>query len=343
MKLATYQDGSRDGQLVVVSRDLATAHYATGIAYRLQQVLDDWNFMSPQLQDLSDALNQAGQPRARHAFPFDAARCMAPLPRAYQWVCASGFANEPLPQPQGCEQQPATMTTGPVMRQGASDNFLGPHDPIAVPGAAEAAAWGIDFDAGLAVITGDVPKAASAAQGIDGVRLLMLVNDVSLRHLMPAELAGGLGLMHSKPGASFSPVAVTPDELSIGGDSAESAWQNGRVHLSVQSTLNGRKVGMVSAGSGMTFGFGALIAHACATRNLRAGSVVGSGAVRNAGPSLGFSCIAEKRAFEMLENGACSTAFMSLGDTIRIEVKGKNGHSVFGAIVQTVAFSVSGR
>ncbi len=324
MKLATYKDGSRDGQLVVVSRDLATAHYATGIASKLQQVLDDWNFMSPQLQDLSDALNNG---KARHAFPFEPARCMAPLPRAYQWADGSAFINhvELVRKARGAEV-PTSFYTDPLMYQGGSDDFLGPCDDVVV--ASEA--FGIDFEAEVAVITADVPMGASPAQALDGIRLLMLANDVSLRHLIPDELAKGFGFVQSKPATAFSPVAVTPDEV---GD----AWAKGRLHLTLQSTWNGRKVGMCDAGPEMTFHFGQLIAHLCKTRNVRAGSVVGSGTVSNQDWSHGYSCIAEKRAIETLEDGQPKTEFMKFGDRIRIEVKGKDGQSVFGAIDQKIS------
>lgn len=317
MKLATYKDGSRDGQLVVVSRDLTVAHYATGVASKLQSVLEDWNFMSPQLQDISDALNQAGHARARHAFPFEPARCMAPLPRAYQWACGADFL-----------QKDARL------HQGAGDGFVGAHDPIAVPSADVAAGWGVDFDAGLAVITADVAQGATPAQALDGVRLVMLANDVSLRHVMAQEVSIGGGWIQGKPGAAFSPVAVTPDELVVTGDSS---WRRGRLHLSVQSTWNGRKVGMVEAGLGMTVGFGELIAHLCTTRAVRAGSVIGSGAVRNPDSAQGYSSIAHKRALETAELGQPKTPYLALGDAVRIEVKGKDGVSVFGAIHQTVA------
>jgi fumarylacetoacetate (FAA) hydrolase len=329
MKLATYKDGSRDGQLVVVSRNLTLAHYATGVASKLQQVLDDWNFMSPQLQDISDALNQPGQARARHAFPFDPARCMAPLPRAYRWVAGSAFTQHAaLLHP----QRGADLHMDP----GASDDLAGPHDAIVVPSAEVADAWGVDFDAGLAVITGDVPRWATPAQALSGVRLVMLANDVSLRHLMADALARGAGCAQGKPGTAFSPVAVTPDELVLGG---ESSWRQGRLHLSVQSTWNGRKVGMVEAGPEMTFGFGELIAHLCQTRPVRAGSVIGSGPVTNVDRSRGYSCIAQKRALETTDHGQPKTPYMALGDTVRIEVKGKDGLSVFGAINQTVALT----
>ncbi|MDN8613006.1 fumarylacetoacetate hydrolase family protein [Variovorax ginsengisoli] len=331
MKLATLKDGSRDGQLVVVSRDLASAHYATGIASRMQQVLDDWGFMSPQLQDLYDALN-AG--RARHAFPFDPAQCMAPLPRAYQWADGSAYLNHvELVRKARNAEVPASFYSDPLMSQGGSDDFIGPCDPVVV--ASEA--FGIDFEAEIAVVTGDVRMGATAAQALDGIRLVMLANDVSLRNLIPAELAKGFGFFQSKPATAFSPVAVTPGELG-------EAWQGGRVHLPLQSTWNGRKVGMCDAGEEMTFHFGELIAHIAKTRNVRAGSIVGSGTVSNKGVEKkgrmewpkGYSCIAEKRCIETIQDGQPSTEFMKYGDTIRIEMKDADGQSVFGAIDQEV-------
>ena len=332
MKLATYKDGSRDGQLVVVSRDLGTAHYATGIASRLQQVLDDWGFMSPQLQDLYDQLN-AG--RTRHGFPFDPAQCMAPLPRAYQWADGSAYLNHvELVRKARNAEVPESFYTDPLMYQGGSDDFIGPTDPVVV--ASEA--FGIDFEAEIAVVTGDVKMGASPAQALDGIRLVMLANDVSLRNLIPAELAKGFGFFQSKPATAFSPVAVTLDEL---GD----AWQEGRVHLALQSTWNGRKVGMCDAGDDMTFHFGQLVAHIAKTRNVRAGSIVGSGTVSNKGVEgadgrmdwpKGYSCIAEKRCIETILDGAPATEFMKFGDTIRIEMKGRDGQTVFGAIEQEV-------
>ena len=328
MKLATYKDGSRDGQLVVVSRDLSSAHYATGIANRLQQALDDWGFMAPQLQDLYDALNSG---KARHAFAFDPAQCMAPLPRAYQWVDGSAYINHvELVRKARNADMPPSFYTDPLMYQGGSDDFLGPCDDVLVP----SEDFGIDFEAELAVVTGDVPMGATPAQALESIRLVMLVNDVSLRNLIAPELGKGFGFLQSKPATAFSPVAVTLDELSVNG---ESAWDQGRIHLTVQSTWNGRKVGMCEAGPEMTFHFGQLIAHLCKTRNVRAGSIVGSGTVSNKDWSHGYSCIAEKRAIETIEDGKPKTEYMRFGDTIRIEVKGKDGQSVFGAIAQTVA------
>ena len=323
MKFATYKDGSRDGQLIVVSRNLSTAHYATGIASKLQQVLDDWNFMSPQLQDLYETLNSG---KARHAFPFEPAQCMAPLPRAYQWVDGSAYINHvELVRKARNAEVPASFYTDPLMYQGGSDDFCGPCDDVVV--ASED--FGIDFEAEIAVITADVPMRATPEQALDGIRLVMLANDVSLRNLVADELAKGFGFVQSKPATSFSPVAITLDEL---GD----PWQGGRLHLTLQSTWNGRKVGMCEAGPDMTFHFGQLIAHLCKTRNVRAGSVIGSGTVSNKDWSHGYSCIAEKRAVETIQNGKPKTAFMKFGDTIRIEAKGKDGQSVFGAITQKI-------
>jgi len=332
MKLATYKDGSRDGQLVVVSRDLSTAHYATGIASKMQQALDDWGFIAPQLQDLYETLNSG---KARHAFAFDPAMCMAPLPRAYQWADGSAYINHvELVRAARDSEVPDTYYTDPLMYQGGSDDFIGPTDDVVVP----SEDYGIDFEAEIAVVTGDVPMQSTPDQALEGIRLVMLVNDVSLRNLIPAELAKGFGFFQSKPATAFSPVAVTLDEL---GD----AWDNGRVNLTMQSTWNGRKVGMCEAGPDMTFHFGQLVAHICKTRNVRAGSIVGSGTVSNRGVEVngkkdwpkGYSCIAEKRAIETILDGKPSTAYMKFGDTIRIEMKGKDGQSIFGAIDQKIA------
>ena len=324
MKLATYKDGSRDGQLVVVARDLASAHYASGIASRLQQVLDDWNFLSPQLEDLSARLNDG---KAKSTFPFETERCMAPLPRAYQWADGSAFVNHvELVRRARNAEMPATFWTDPLMYQGGSDDFLGPRDDIV----AVSEDWGIDFEAEVAVVTGDVAMATSAEAAIESVRLVMLGNDVSLRNLIPAELAKGFGFFQSKPATAFSPVAVTPDEL---GD----AWRGGRLYLDLESRWNGERVGLCSAGEEMTFHFGQLIAHLCKTRNARAGSIIGSGTVSNKDWSRGYSCIAEKRAIETIEGGKPKTPFMRFGDTIRIEMKDAAGASIFGAIDQKVA------
>ena len=324
MKLATLKDGSRDGQLAVVSRDLSRVHFATGIAGTMQRLLDDWNFLSPQLEDLYATLNDG---KARHAFDFDPRRCMAPLPRAFQWVDGSAYLNhvELVRKARGAEM-PASFFDDPLMYQGGSDDFLGPCDDAVFA----STDWGIDFEAELAVVTGDVPMGTTPTAALEGVRLLMLVNDWSLRQLIPAELAKGFGFLQSKPATAFGPVAATPDEL---GD----AWQGGRVHLALESRWNGRRVGLTDAGPEMSFHFGQLIAHVAKTRRLRAGSIVGSGTVSNKDWSHGWSCIAEQRAIETIQGGAPQTAFMQFGDTIRIEVLGRDGLSVFGAIEQRVA------
>ena len=332
MKLATYKDGSRDGQLVVVSRDLTTAHYASGIATKLQQVLDDWNFLSPQLEDLSQTLNQG---KARHAFPFDPKLCMAPLPRAFQWADGSAYMNHvELVRASRNSEVPANFYEDPLMYQGGSDDFLGPCDPVVCP----STDYGIDFEAEVAVITGDVPMQVSPEQALGSIRLVMIANDVSLRRLIPNELAKNFGFLQGKPATAFSPVAVTLDEL---GD----VWEQGRLHLSMRVDWNGKRVGMCEAGPEMTFHFGQLIAHLCKTRNVRAGSIIGSGTVSNKAVEVdgrkdwpkGYSCIAEKRAIETILDGKASTDFMQFGDTVRIEMKGRDGQSVFGAIDQTIA------
>lgn len=323
MKLATFKDGSRDGQLIVVSRDLASAHFATGIATRLQQLLDDWNFLSPQLEDLYATLNNG---KARHAFAFDARQCMAPLPRAFQWADGSAYLNHvELVRRARNAEMPESFNTDPLMYQGGSDHLLGARDDARFASVDD----GIDFESEVAVVTGDVPMGTGPDEALDSVRLLMLVNDWTLRHRVPDELAKGFGFLQSKPATAFSPVAVTPDELG-------EAWAGGRVHLTLTSRWNGKVVGMTEAGPEMTFHFGQLISHLARTRRLQAGSIVGSGTVSNKDTARGYSCIAEKRALETIEHGAPKTAFMQFGDTIRIDMKGRDGNSLFGAIEQTV-------
>ena len=324
MKLATLKDGSRDGQLAVVARDLGTAHHATGIASTMQQLLDDWNFIAPQLEDLYATLNGG---KARHAFAFEPRQCMAPLPRAYQWADGSAYLNhvELVRKARGAEM-PASFYEDPLMYQGGSDDFLGPTDDAPF-GSVE---WGIDFESEVAVVTGDVAIGTVSGLALESVRLLMLVNDWSLRNLIPAELAQGFGFLQGKPATAFGPVAVTPDELGA-------AWQGGRVHLPLRSVWNGQQVGLSDAGAEMHFHFGQLIAHLARTRRLRAGSIVGSGTVSNKAGAQGYSCVAEKRAIETIETGAALTAYLQFGDTIRIEMFGRDGQSVFGAIEQRVA------
>jgi fumarylacetoacetate (FAA) hydrolase len=323
MKLATYRDGSRDGQLVVVSRDLRHAHYASATATRLQQVLDDWNFHAPQLEELSQALNHG---RTRHAFAFEPARCMAPLPRAYQRVVGSAFPKhrERIGQADGSALA-HDFDADPLMQRDDSSELLGACDDIVCA----SADLDIDFGAGLAVVTADIARGASADAALEGIRLVMLANDVTLRSLMPAERAKGFGCLQSQAATAFSPVAVTLDELGA-------AWQAGRLHLDLDSTLNGEPVGHCNAGPEMRFHFGQLIAHIAETRNVRAGSIVGSGCVSNGERSRGCSCIAERRALETIEGAAPQTAYLRHGDRIRIDAKDEHAASVFGAIDQTV-------
>jgi fumarylacetoacetate (FAA) hydrolase len=323
MKLATLRDGTRDGQLAVVSRDLKTAQLADGVARSLQRALDDWNFIAPQLEAIYHELNSG---RGRRSFDFEAANCMAPLPRAFQWVDGSAYVNhvELVRAPRGGDV-PASVWDEPLMYRGGSDELLGPTDDIAL--AHEQ--WGIDFGAQLAAITDDVPMGATSDQAHQRIRLLMLANDVSLRHLVPDELAKGVGFLHSKPATSFSPVAVTPDEL-------DAAWKGGKVHLPLRSTWNGKLVGQPQAGVDMTFNFPKLIAHLARSRNVRAGTIIGSGTVSNKDAKRGYSCIAEQRALEIIAGGAAVTPFMAFGDTIRVEMLGADGKSIFGAIEQTI-------
>ena len=328
MKLATLKDGSRDGQLVVVSRDLSTAHLAVDIAGTLQRALDDWAFTAPQLNDLYETLN-AG--KARHAFVFDTRQCMAPLPRAYQWADGSAYVNHvELVRRARNAEMPASFWHDPLMYQGGSDDFIGPADDILLL----SEEWGIDFEAEVAVITDDVPMGTTAADAASHVKLLMLVNDVSLRNLIPAELAKGFGFFQGKPASAFSPVAVTPDEL---GD----AWRDGRVHRPLVVYWNDKEVGRANAGIDMVFDFPTLIAHVAKTRNARAGTIVGSGTVSNKAanedPTIGYSCIAEKRCLEVLKDGKATTEFMKFGDRVKMEMFDEDGASIFGAIDQKVA------
>jgi len=323
MKLATLKDGTRDGQLMVVARDLKTAQLADGVARTLQRALDDWTFIAPQLEQISLELNQG---RSRRSFDFEPKNCMAPLPRAFQWADGSAYVNhvELVRKARGAEL-PASFWEDPLMYQGGSDDFLGPTDDIAL----FHEEWGIDFEAEVAVITDDVAMGATPDQAHQRIRLLMLVNDVSLRNLIPDELAKGFGFVQAKPASAFSPVAVTPDEL---GD----AWKGGKVHLPLLSTWNDKLVGKPQAGVDMTFNFPQLIAHLAKSRNVRAGSIIGSGTVSNKDAKRGYSCIAEQRAREMIAGAETLTPFMAFGDTIRIEMLNGDGKSVFGAIAQTV-------
>jgi fumarylacetoacetate (FAA) hydrolase len=321
MKLASLKDG-RDGKLVIVSNDLKKYVSADGICRTMQAALDDWAHVAPQLNTRAEQLEK-GETQGK---PFDAALCASPLPRAYQWADGSAYVNhvELVRKARGAEM-PESFWTDPLMYQGGSDTFLGPHDAIRFP----TAEWGIDFEAEVAVITDDVPMGTTAEKAGDYIRLILLVNDVTLRYLAQAELGKGFGFFQSKPSSAFSPVAVTPDEL---GD----AWKDGMVHLPIITEWNNRPFGHPHAATDMIFNFPQLIAHAAKTRDLCAGTIIGSGTVSNKDRSKGHSCIVEKRMLEKIEHGESKTPFMAFGDTVRIEMFDKDGHSIFGAIHQKV-------
>jgi fumarylacetoacetate (FAA) hydrolase len=323
MKLATLKDGTRDGTLILVSRDLKHALKADDIAPTLQAALDDWDYASPQLVDRYDALNRAPGSRA---FEFDPKQCASPLPRAYQWADGSAYIShvERLRKARGAEM-PKALRSDPLMYQGGSDAFLGPCDDILL----ESEDWGLDLEAEIAVITGDVPMGSPAKKAGEQVRLLMLVNDLSLRKLAPAELAKGFGFFQSKPSSAFSPVALTPDELGT-------AWDGGKLSLPLLVEVNGEVLGRPNAGVDMAVEFPRLIAHAAGTRPLSAGSIVGSGTVSNADQSVGTACIAEKRALEAIAGGEPATPFLKFGDRVRIEMLDAENNSLFGAIEQQV-------
>ena len=326
MKLATLRDGTRDGRLLVVRT--GENHDAVGVPSpdawpTLQRALDDWDAAAPALRAIAAKL-ASGQ---IDGVPIDYGRLAAPLPRAYEWIDGSAFLNHVILVRKARKAEvPPTLETDPLIYQGGSGDMLGPRDPIGV----RDFAWGLDYESEVCVVLGDTPQGTTAAGAADCVRLVMLANDCTLRNLVPAELAKSFGFFQSKPATAFGPVAVTLDE--VGG-----AWQGGRLHLALQSTWNGKRVGLCDAGPEMTFHFGQLIAHICKTRNVRAGSIVGSGTVSNKDRSRGYSCIAEKRALEILEGGEPLTPFMRFGDTIRIEMMGVDKQTVFGAIDQTVA------
>ncbi len=323
MKLATLKEGGRDGTLIVVSRDLTRAVKASDIAPTLQRVLDDWGDLAPRLQALSDKLNAGEVPGA---FTLDTAKLAAPLPRAYQWADGSAYVVhvELVRKARGVEMPPS-FWTDPLMYQGGSDSFIGPTDDIE----AGDEAWGIDFEGEIGVYIDDVPMSTTAQDARRHIKLVTILNDVSLRNLIPAELNKGFGFFHGKPATAFAPVAVTPDEL---GD----AWDGARLNLPLISTYNGREFGHPNAATDLIFDFGQLIAHAAKTRHLEAGTVVGSGTVANRDASVGCSCIAERRTRETIDAGKPTTPFMKFGDRIRIEMLDKAGRSIFGAIEQKV-------
>jgi fumarylacetoacetate (FAA) hydrolase len=323
VKLATLKTGGRDGRLIIVSRDLKRAVAASEVAPSLQAVLDDWHTKAPKLAQLSAALNAQ---RAADAFDFDPNRCASPLPRAYQWADGSAYVNhvELVRKARGAEMPPS-FWTDPLMYQGGSDSFLGPCDPIP----AQSEDWGIDFEAEVAVITDDVPMGVQPDSAAARIRLVMLVNDVSLRNLIPNELGKGFGFFQSKPSSAFSPVAVTPDELG-------EAWDGRKLNLPVMVYINGSQFGEPDAGEDMTFDFPRLIAHAAKTRPLAAGTIIGSGTISNVDRSRGSACIAEKRMLETIETGKPVTPFLRFGDRVRIEMRDADGNSIFGAIDQEV-------
>jgi len=329
MKLASLK-GGRDGRLVVVSRDLTRYVSADSVVATLQAALDDWANARPALEAIAKELEAGG------GESFDQAACASPLPRAYQWADGSAYVNhvELVRKARGAEM-PASFWTDPLMYQGGSDSFLGPREDV--PMANEA--WGIDFEAEVTVVTDDVPMGVSAADAVKHIQLIMLVNDVSLRNLIPGELGKGFGFFQSKPSSAFSPIAITPDELGA-------SWSDAKVHLPLLSTLNDKAIGKPEAGLDMTFDFGQLVAHAAKSRPLSAGCIIGSGTVSNKlddGPGkhivdggVGYSCIAEIRTIETINDGKPSTSFMQFGDRIRIEMNDPDGDSIFGAIDQVV-------
>ncbi|WP_420338293.1 fumarylacetoacetate hydrolase family protein [Roseibium sp.] len=332
MKLASLKDGSRDGKLVVVNGRLTYCTDASHIAPTLQAALDNWDYVAPKLQVLAESLSHDAVPTLR----FHEHDALSPLPRAYQWADGSAYVNhvELVRKARGAKM-PESFWTDPLMYQGGSDTFIAPRDPIRM----RDEAYGIDMEGEIAVITGDVPMGVSAEEALSHVKLVLLVNDVSLRGLIPGELGKGFGFFQSKPSSAFSPVAVTPDELG-------EAWKDGKLHLPLHVDLNGQPFGRAEGGIDMTFDFGQLIAHAAKTRALSAGTIIGSGTVSNKlnggpGKSLsdggaGYSCIAELRMIETIEDGEAKTPFLKFGDTIRIEMLDGDGHTIFGAIEQTL-------
>ncbi len=333
MKLASLKSG-RDGQLAVVSKDLTRAVRAGGIAPTLQAALDDWQELAPQLAALAVELETG----VIAGFRFRETDCASPLPRAYQWADGSAYVNHValVRKARGAEM-PASFWTEPLMYQGGSDSFLGPRDPIPLPGDES---LGLDLEAEVAVVTDDVPMGATPKVAGDAIRLVMLANDVTMRGLVPPELAKGFGFFQSKPSTAFSPLAVTLDEL-------DPDWYAGKLHLPLLSHVNGELLGRPDAGVDMTFDFGALIAHAARTRNLSAGSIIGSGTVSNQAPDggpgkpiaqggLGYSCLAEQRVVETLLHGEPLTPFLKPGDRVHIGMCDAQGASIFGAIEQQV-------
>jgi fumarylacetoacetate (FAA) hydrolase len=323
MKLASIKNNTRDGQLVIVNKALTQAVAVSEIAPTLQFALDNWSSVVEQLAEVYRQLNEG---KLNNSFAFDQTKCESPLPRAYQWADGSAYVNHvELVRKARNAEMPATFWTDPLMYQGGSDAFIGPRADI--PVASEE--FGIDFESEVAVITDDVPMGTSATEAAQHIKLLMLVNDVSLRNLIPGELAKGFGFFGSKPSSAFSPVAITPDELG-------EAWDGTKVHLPLTTHLNKQLFGQPNCGVDMTFDFPTIVAHAAKTRPLSAGCIVGSGTISNYDRSAGSSCLAEKRMLEIIADGQASTSFMKFGDQVRIEMFDAQGDSIFGAIEQTV-------
>ncbi len=323
MKLATRKNGTRDGELLVVSRDNQRAVVAGEIAPTLQSLMDDWGTKAPQIEAIFEALENGER---ADAFDVDAETLHSPLPRSYAWIDGSAYINHIVlvRKARGAEP-PATLETDPLVYQGGSDTFLGPRDGIPLADTS----WGCDFESEIAIIMDDTPQGVKPEEVSNYVRLVMLCNDVSLRNLIPGELAKSFGFFVSKPSSAFSPFAITPDEL---GD----AWQSGRLHLPLITHLNGEKYGDPDAGPEMHFSFYEIIAHVCKTRSLAAGTIVGSGTISNKDRSRGSSCLAEKRMIEKIDTGEFKTPFMDYGDTVAIEMFNADGASLFGRIEQTV-------
>lgn len=324
MKLASRKAGGRDGQLVVVDRALTRFIPVPTIAPTLQSALDSWHDVEPLLRDVSAALEDGKVAGSR---PFDARDCAAPLPRAYHWADASAYVNhvELVRKARGAEM-PKSFWEDPLIYQGGSDDLLGAHEPSRFVSEEH----GIDLEAEVGVITDDVPMATAAEQMGGHIKLIVLINDWTLRNLVPSELAKGFGFYQSKPATGFSPVAVTPDELGT-------AWRDGKVHLPLISHINDQLLGRPNAGVDMTFNFPRLLAHAARTRRLGAGTILGSGTISNIDRSAGSSCLAERRTLEQIEHGEPKTPFLRYGDRVRIEMLDEQGHSIFGAIEQTVS------
>lgn len=323
MKLASIDNKTRDGQLVVVNKDLTKAVIVSEIAETMQAAIDNWALIEPKLKAVYQDLNAN---KLSDAFDFSSVRILAPLPRAYHWADGSAYVTHvELVRKARNAELPESFWTDPLMYMGASDAFIGPNEDIEI----EDEAWGIDFESEVAVITDDVPPGTNAKDALNHIKLITIINDVSLRNLIPNELSKQFGFYQSKPWTSFAPVVVTPDEL--GGD-----WKDGKLHLPLNSTLNGTLIGSPNAGVDMTFNFGQLVAHAAKTRSLMAGTVIGSGTVANQGSPNGSSCLAEVRCLEIIKDGTASTPFMSFGDRIEIEMNDKDGKSIFGKINQVV-------